>query len=35
MSGVLSDRDRVDVVAVLRRLVDIDKAKIRHPAHRC
>ena len=32
MSGVLSDRDRLDVAAPLRRLADIDKAKRRHPS---
>ena len=32
MSGVLGDRDRLDVVAALRRLADIDKATKRHPA---
>ena len=31
MSGVLGDRDRLDVVAALRRLADIDKATRRHP----
>ena len=34
MSGVLGDRDRLDVVAALRRLADIDKATRRHPATR-
>ena len=32
MSGVLGDRDRLDVVTALRRLADIDKSKRRHPA---
>ena len=32
MSGVLGDRDRLDVVVALRRLAAIDKAKGRHPA---
>ena len=32
MSGVLGDRDRLDVVAALRRLADIDKSKRRHPS---
>ena len=32
MSGVLGDRDRLEVVAALRRLADIDKAKRRHPS---
>jgi hypothetical protein len=32
MSGVLGDRDRLDVVAALRRLADIDKAKRLHPS---
>jgi hypothetical protein len=31
MSGVLGDRDRLDVVVALRRLAEIDKAKRRHP----
>ena len=34
MSGVLGDRDRLDVVAALRRLAEIDKAVNRHPAAR-
>lgn len=33
MSGVLGDRDRLDVDAALRRLADIDKAVRRHPTH--
>ena len=33
MSGVLGDRDRLDVVAAVRRLADIDKAKRRHPSN--
>jgi hypothetical protein len=32
MSGVLGDRDPLDVVAALRRLADIDQAKRRHPS---
>lgn len=32
MSGVLGDRERLDVVAALRRLADIDKAKRRRPS---
>jgi hypothetical protein len=32
MSGVLGDRDRLDVVAALRRLAEIGKAKGRHPS---
>ena len=32
MSGVLGDRDRIDVVAALRRLAEIDQAKRRHPS---
>lgn len=32
MSGVLGDRERLDVVAALRRLADIDKSKRRHPS---
>ena len=32
MSGVLGDRDRLDVVTALRRLADIDKATKRHPS---
>jgi hypothetical protein len=32
MSGALGDRDRLDVVAALRRLAEIDKATRRHPA---
>ena len=32
MSGVLGDRDRLDVVTALRRLAEIDKAKRRHPS---
>jgi uncharacterized protein YegP (UPF0339 family) len=32
MSGVLGDRDRLDVVIALRRLAEIDKAKRRHPS---
>jgi hypothetical protein len=34
MSGVLGDRDRLDVVAALRRLAEIDKAAARHPSDR-
>jgi hypothetical protein len=34
MSGVLGDRDRLDVVALLCRLADIDKAVKRHPSNR-
>ena len=33
MSGVLGDRDRIDVVTALRRLADIEKAKRRHPSN--
>jgi hypothetical protein len=33
MSGVLGDRDRLDVVVALRRLAEIDKAKRRHPSN--
>jgi hypothetical protein len=32
MAPVLGDRDRLDVVAALRRLADIEKAKRRHPS---
>jgi len=32
MSGVLGDRDRLDVVLALRRLAEIDKSKRRHPS---
>lgn len=32
MSGVLGDRDRLDVVVALRRLAEIDKATRRHPS---
>jgi hypothetical protein len=32
MCGVLSDRDRLDVVAALRRLAEIDQAKRQHPS---
>ena len=32
MSGVLGDRDRLDVVVALRRLAEIDKTKRRHPS---
>ncbi|HUS43595.1 MAG TPA: hypothetical protein VMY16_13100 [Ilumatobacteraceae bacterium] len=32
MSGVLGDRDRIDVVTALRRLAEIDKATRRHPS---
>jgi hypothetical protein len=32
MCGVLGDRDRLDVVAALRRLADIDKSVRRHPS---
>ena len=32
MCGVLGDRDRLDVVAALRRLAEIDKAKRHHPS---
>ena len=34
ISGVLGDRDRLDVVVALRRLAEIDKAKRRHPSGR-
>jgi hypothetical protein len=34
MSGALGDRDRLYVVAALRRLADIDKAVKRHPSNR-
>ena len=34
MSGVLGDRDRLDVVAALRRLAELEKATRRHPANR-
>jgi hypothetical protein len=34
MFGVLGDRHRIDVVAALRRLADIDKATRRHPSAR-
>ena len=34
MSGALGDRDRLDVVAALRRLADIEKATRRHPSNR-
>ena len=34
MSGVLGDRDRIDVVAALRRLADIEKATKRQPSNR-
>jgi hypothetical protein len=34
MSGVLGDRDRLDVVIALRRLAEIDKASKRHPSNR-
>ena len=34
MSGVLGDRYRLDVVAALRRLAEIDKSVNRHPAAR-
>lgn len=34
MRGVLGDRDRIDVVAALRRLADIEKATRRHPSNR-
>ena len=33
MSGVLGDRDRLDVVAALRRRSEVDAAKRRHPAN--
>ena len=33
MSGVLGDRDRIGVVAALRRLAEIDKAVRRHPSN--
>ena len=33
MSGVLGDRDRLDVVAALPRLADIEKATKRHPSN--
>ncbi len=32
ITGVLGDRDRLDVVATLRRLAEIDEAKQRHPS---
>ena len=32
MSGVLGDRERIDVVAALRRLAEIGQAKRRHPS---
>ena len=32
MSGVLGDRDRLDVVVALGRLAEIDKATRRHPS---
>lgn len=34
MSGVLGDRDRLDVVIALRRLAEIEKTARRHPANR-
>ncbi len=34
MSGVLGDRDRLDVVIALRRLAEIEKAAKRHPSSR-
>jgi hypothetical protein len=34
MSGALGDRDRLDVVAALRRLAEIDKAVRHHPSNR-
>jgi hypothetical protein len=34
MSGALGDRDRLEVVAALRRLAGIDEAARRHPANR-
>jgi len=34
MSGVLGDRDRLDVVVALRRLAELDKATKRHPSNR-
>jgi hypothetical protein len=33
MSGVLGDRDRLEVVKALRRLAAIDRAKRRHPSN--
>ena len=33
MSGVLGDRDRLDVVAALRRLADIEKAVKSHASN--
>lgn len=33
MSGVLGDRDHLDVVVALRRLAEIDKAVKRHPSN--
>jgi hypothetical protein len=32
MSGARGDRDRLDVVAALRRLADIDQETKRHPS---
>ena len=32
MSGVLGDRDRLEVVAALRRLAEVEKAKRRYPS---
>jgi hypothetical protein len=32
VSGVLGDRDRLELVAALRRLADIDKATRSHPS---
>jgi hypothetical protein len=34
MSGVLGDRDRLDVVIALRRLAEIEEATRRHPSNR-
>jgi hypothetical protein len=34
MSGAVGDRDRLDVVAALHRLADLDKATRRHPSNR-
>jgi hypothetical protein len=32
MSGVLGDRDRLDVMTALRRLAAIERTKRRHPS---
>ena len=34
MSGVLGDRDRLDVMAALRRVAEIGKTTKRHPSNR-